>query len=213
MFGAMSGACSSEKRIYSPVGAQNFIVFDGNSLTLGTGSTANNDYPSQCLALLGPGWRGVNYGVFGQTTGSMTADAATQIDTQYNAYLKVFIVAWEGAADILAGQNAAGAYAHLITYYQGRFAAGFTRGVVCTVLPNPTGGFEATRQSLNTLLRNGIAADFPGWVLADVAGDARIGANNANLDTTYYDADTIHLNNTGYAIVAPLVKTAILSVA
>lgn len=49
--------------------------------------------------------------------------------------------------------------------------------------------------------------------LADVAADTRIGDAGDELNTTYYHlTDRVHLNNAGYAVVAPIVKAAIDSI-
>jgi lysophospholipase L1-like esterase len=67
--------------------------------------------------------------------------------------------------------------------------------------------YEATRSTYNGLIR-------ANWrqfadVLVDVAADPNIGVAGANSNTTYFDPDAIHLNNTGYAIVATLVKATL----
>jgi lysophospholipase L1-like esterase len=86
----------------------------------------------------------------------------------------------------------------------------------------PRTGFETQRASLNALLRadfNVATSDPNVWlpapgityadVLIDVGNDANIGQAGQNTSLTYYDADQLHLNNTGYGVVAGYAVTAI----
>lgn len=89
-------------------------------------------------------------------------------------------------------------------------AAGYQKIVVLTCLPRVTGGngnFESDRQAFNTLLRAGYASFAD--ALADVAADSRIGDAGDNADLTYYQADQVHLNDTGRAIISAAVKAAL----
>ena len=45
-----------------------------------------------------------------------------------------------------------------------------------------------------------------------MGADATIGLAGSEMNTTYYDADRVHMTNAGYAVVAGLVQTAILSI-
>ena len=51
-------------------------------------------------------------------------------------------------------------------------------------------------------------ASVQGFVIADVAADTRIGDDGDEDDATYY-VDGVHLNDTGYGIVAQIVADAI----
>ncbi|MEP0873613.1 SGNH/GDSL hydrolase family protein [Trichocoleus desertorum AS-A10] len=206
------------------------VLFDGNSLVRGFRATnADTNFPGQCLSSLGSEWHGFNFGVDGQITPNMTADAAVQVDSLKRAELtKDVVVAWEATNDLFFGASAATAFSNLKAYCQARKAAGF-KVVVLTVLPRSSAGtpagYEAARQALNSSLR----ADFnvasgstnvllpaPGIAyadaLADVAADTRIGDAGDEANATYYFADLVHLNNTGYGIVAAIAKDAVLAV-
>ena len=83
--------------------------------------------------------------------------------------------------------------------------------VIGTCLPRTTGkaGFEADRIAINTWLRANYTTFADG--LADVGGDATIGAPGANLNTTYY-SDGVHLTAAGYQIAAPIFQTPITTI-
>lgn len=182
---------------------------DGNSLTLGTGGSS--PYPTQLQALLGGAgaWTVFNTGQGGQTTESMVSIANLTVDTLYDATKpKNICVCWEGTNSInVAGDTAAQAYAAMTTYIRGRQAMGF-RTIVLTTLPATgvgiIGSFEATRVAYNALVNaNTAGAD----EVVDVAADPRL--QNPS-DLTYFSSDQIHLNNTGYGVVASLVQPAVL---
>lgn len=182
------------------------ITFDGNSLTVGT-TPVHDSYPAQCLASLGAGYFGINFGVYGQNIDSMIADAASEIDPYLDfARPKNILVAWEGTI-VLASQSAAYAYAALKTYWAARRAAGW-KVVAVTILP-ATAVDNTKRAALNTL----IASDPTLYdALADVAANHSIGDDGDNADLTYYVADGTHMTATGYGVVAGIVKTAILTI-
>lgn len=204
------------------------LIFDGNSLTSGTGASAGQDYPNQTLTLINIGVAGFNnFAVSGQTTPQMESDAATQIDPLFNAgYHLNALLAWEVTNDLVVnGANGATAYSNFKTYCQHRKDAHAGMVIIIFgVLPRNTGvaGFETNRGIVNVDFR----ADFSGATsdpkiftatsgvtyadyFVDLGADTRIGDLGDNLDTTYYNADGIHMNNAGYAIVASYAKTAL----
>lgn len=188
------------------------VVYDGDSLTFGTGSTAGNDYPSQCTALLGSSYTtALNAGVAGQQSTAAYGDVGSQIDAQYSATVRSIVVLWIGTNDIASGTAAATTQSNITNYVQWRQNVGF-KMIVGTILPrtefSSTPAMETARQAMNTWIRaNSFGADG----IADIAADARIGDIGDQNDTTYYDADKVHLNNTGYAIVAGIVRNAIVA--
>jgi len=185
------------------------IVFDGNSLTAGTGATAGNTYPEQVMASF-TGRSSWNYGVAGQTTTQMGADAAAQIDIlKRNLYTgQNVVVAWEITNELVSGVSATDAYNNFVTYCTNRRTAGFNV-IALTVLPRTTAGqaqFYADRLEVNTNIRANWSSFADG--IADVALDGRIGDDGDQADATYY-SDTTHLNDAGYGIVAGIVTEAL----
>lgn len=185
------------------------IVFDGNSLTFGTGSTGGNDYPSQTMPFLGTAWhKGGNFGVGGQTTLDMIADAATQIDVLVDnaTYIRNVLVAWEGRNDIVINHaTGAQAYANMVTYCLARRAAGW-KVVVPSITPSSgdseAADFETQRQAYNALMKANWRAFADGY--ADLSDDTRIGQSGDELNGVYY-FDRVHMVDLGYGVVAQLV--------
>ena len=185
------------------------VICDGDSLTRGHGGTI--PYPEQLASLLGSGWRTINLGVDSQKITDMQSDAITQVDRARKTTLtKQMITVWGGTNDLYFGGSEATLQANYQTYCANRQTAGF-QVVTTTMLPrsdaSTPGTFETDRQAFNTWLRANYAtfAD----VLADVAADTRIGEAGDETNRTYYAGDNVHLNDTGYGIVAGIVRTAI----
>jgi lysophospholipase L1-like esterase len=183
------------------------LICDGNSLTFGTGSTGGNVYPNYLATSLGSTWQVFNIGVQGQVTSSMVTNAPNQIDNVLGSpyFSKDVIIAWEGTNSLNAGVDATTAYNSMVTYCLARKAAG-AKVIVGTCLPRSSvgvpGDFNAQRATYNTLIRNNY--QFFSDAILDVAADSRIGDDGDETNTTYYAGDNVHLNNTGYSVIAEL---------
>ena len=176
-----------------------FVVFDGNSMTDGLYST----YPTKVVATIG--WLNVNIGVSGQTTQGMLTRAAAYVDAEYDAVAHSLnvVVAWEGTNDLKLGATAQEAYDNLVTYCQGRRAVGF-KVVILTLLPRQDSGlpvdYETSRVTVNTNIRANWSTFSD--ALADVDDDVRL---QDPTNTTYFNADKVHLVAAGDAVVAGIV--------
>lgn len=192
-------------------------VGDGDSLTKGfsAGAGTGGDYVTQLVTLLGRQWEALNFGVGGQGSPQMTADAPTEIDPLLTSLgrSRNVLGAWDVTNSLASGASAATSYSDYVTYCQARQAAGW-KVVAFTVLPRSDvgipGTFETDRQTVNTNIRANWAtfAD----ALADVAADTRIGDSGDELDLTYYVSDKVHMTAAGYGVVAGVVNTAVLSI-
>lgn len=149
------------------------VIFEGDSMTNAT------TYPTRTMTLLGGSsrWHGIDSGVGSQTVAQMSSEAAAQIDTLYSSTApENMVVLLGGTNDLYFGADAATTYNRIVSYAQGRRAAGF-RVVVSTILPRSNAGtpgsFEADRQSVNANLR----ANWTSFAdaLADVASSSLIG--------------------------------------
>ncbi len=190
------------------------IIFDGDSLTSGTGSTDGQNYPFQTLSALNANaavFCHHNDGTAGHEVSAMAASASANIDKRFKAGLNNIVVCWGGTNDLYFEASAETVYGRIVNYCQARRNAGF-KAVVATILPRSNAGtpagFNAARLTLNTSIRDNWAtfAD----ALADLAANATIGDAGDEQNIIYY-TDLVHMTNAGYAIVAGIVKDAILT--
>jgi len=182
------------------------IAFDGNSTTVGYGSTPGQDYPSVVMAALAASHPQLQFAKINAAMGGATvADLhGAAIDAAYDAYNAHNICC------VLCGQLDGGPSADTVAalgaYCAARQATGW-QVVICT-LPSYAWELDAAhvRTDINTLIRS----QYAGWAdaLADLAADGRIGDDGDYLDGTYF-LDDIHMIDAGYAIVAGIVETAI----
>jgi lysophospholipase L1-like esterase len=182
------------------------VVWVANSLAAPTSNPSEGDAipyrvaaASSKVARWVAGARGAN------TTPDLTSRVALDYAKLVASPAPKVAVVWEGTNDIVVnGASAATAYANLVTLAQALRAAGYTKIVMGTVLPR-TGLSNTTRGTLNTSIR-GNTADWD--AVADVGGNATIGADGADTNTTYYH-DGVHLTAAGNAIAAPVFRAAI----
>lgn len=185
------------------------IVFEGDSLTTnGGGVTVAQTYPYQLIDLLGrAAYDYYNVAVLGQTVVQMAADASYQYDPLSYLYSRAICVVWGGTNDIAGGDNATTVYNNISAFCAARKAAGW-KVVVCTIIARGT--FSGAQNTTKSTVNSSIVSGYTGFAdaLVDLAADSRL--SNAS-DVTYYNADTVHLNATGYGVVAGLVQTAVQS--
>jgi lysophospholipase L1-like esterase len=194
-------------------GAGNTIVVcDGDSLTGGVGGTP---YPTQLATLLGGSYTVSNLGVSAQTMGEAMNDAESQADALYSTSATENVyVQWAGTNDLFYGFSAAQVIGRITDSVRRRLSAGWQRVLVLTILPRTDTGFpaafEANRQTVNTAIRAMPTTLGTSRVeVVDVAADTRIGDAGDELDTTYYTADKVHMNTTGYGVIAAAVQAAL----
>lgn len=181
------------------------IVFDGDSRTIGTTSP----YPTQMMVLSGMvaknyGWW--NSGVSGQTVSDFAADAAAEIDAQYRTPLgsHQICIVWGGVNDANAGASAATIYSRLQAYWAARRAAGWKVIAVTEIDAQDAGrnavGWHSTLYpALNVLIKSDATLYD---AVVDLGADSRL---QDATNTTYFNADKVHLTDTGYGVVASLV--------
>jgi lysophospholipase L1-like esterase len=191
-------------------GTGGLIVFDGDSLTYGTGAEPGADYPSDVMRRLPEELDAVNIAVPGQTWRDMLADAEMQVDPlQSNTRPHNVVIAWAGTNDMRRTRTAGRVWNDLQEYCGGRRDHGWTV-VLLTVLPclprKPRSHFEEERQQLNTIIRERWHEVADG--LADVAADPRIG-DPAGPDAQVFCTDGIHHNAAGNQVIAEVVAAAL----
>jgi lysophospholipase L1-like esterase len=183
------------------------IVIDGNSLSVGYGTTpANIDKAVENLAATR---RVTNLGITGQRTSTMQTNYAAKVVPLFReaACGKNILCVWEGTNDVYFGASATAAYNNLVAYCQAAQATGW-KVAVGTLLPRQDAGvpagFETDRLAVNVNIRTNYAtfAD----ALMDIGADASL---QDPTNTTYFNGDKVHLTTTGYALVYPYFLTAI----
>jgi lysophospholipase L1-like esterase len=195
-------------------GAKRLVICDGDSLTAGTGSTAGQTYPVQLIAALGSGYEAINDGTGGHTVVQMLASVAPLDEYIAVTRPRTYYVGWGGGNDIYTSGTDAGAlFANYVALLRGRRVSG-AKVVACTQLPrsivSTPSYYERQRLAFNAMVRSQwrTFAD----ALADMGANTTIGLAGSEMNTTYFDPDRVHMTNAGYAIVAGLVQTAILSI-
>lgn len=187
-------------------GVTKFVLFDGDSIS---DVLSNGLFPKLAMRSLPAASRtlGNDLAVIGSKVSDLVLRAGA-VDSMYDSkrsknILSIFI----GANDLTGGSISAATFvASLKSYCLARKATGW-KIVLCTLLPNVNSGFNTRRNAANTL----IYADNSFYdALADFASDATMGVDAAASNATLYP-DGVHPSATGHALIAPYVKTAILS--
>ncbi len=205
-----------EARITGPTAN---LVFDGDSLTFGQGSTGDNSYPAQTQAALAGGaqyWTRYNYAVSGSGAATIAATRyAANIPSLYSTAFPCNIyLPWTGTNDLAGGATPAAVFASLQSIWAQARATGY-KVAAFTIIARNSGlsmsaaAFETARRDLNTLIR-AASSQYDG--LIDLGADSRFDSTADTADTTYY-SDATHLTNAGYAAVAALAKPVIEALA
>ena len=193
------------KTRYGVLDISHNIVFEGDSITEGNGSTHNRNYPFYTNL---PGFRVKNAATFGHDWADIISQGS-QLDTDHKPVgLTNVIVAFCGTNDLIGlGRTPAQAAADAQTWAASRKAAGWDHVGMITMLPRGTATDEDDRQNYNALLRDaaGNSWDF----VIEVEDDPIIGRYGANTDTTYY-ADTVHMTSEGYKRIALIIQRTLL---
>lgn len=177
------------------------VVCDGNSLTQGVGGTA---YPTQLDALCSSAVVTTNIGVSGQTTANMTSDYLTQVrPLSSSRAARNVLVLWEVRNAMFGGVLPRAAVDELWTLADRAVISGWQTYVGTVIASVEAGSLtDAKIAEANGYIR--AEAGSHGVSVVDFAADSRLSDENV---TTYFDADKIHLNTTGYGVVAALVFT------
>lgn len=190
------------------------LQFVGDSLTVGTGAGAGEDYPTQLLDLLPGGsaaYTSNNIGVGGRTAATWAPLYLSDVGHYSSVLKKVICLYWAGTNDIFAGASAATVYANLQTFWAGVRAQGI-KVIATTIIArgNFDAGMEVIRLALNVLIRSDTSL-YDG--LCDVALLSQFDAPADCANGAYYNtSDNVHLVAGGYALVAAAMKPIVESV-
>jgi lysophospholipase L1-like esterase len=184
------------------------IVFEGDSLTFGSGATYS--YPQQLMRKVTATCAGTNVATSGHTIDTMTAEGAA-VDALRSSGHRQNVLCFYGGTNNLAGaETATTVYNKIVAYCQARRAAGW-RVIVCTMLPASATGYAADYYAKRNAVNASIRASWSTFAdgVADIGANATIGPDGAELNTTYYAADRVHMVDAGYAIMADIVLAAV----
>ena len=190
------------------------MVFDGNSLTLGTYNSDNaiqQYYPKQVSAY----YDGVattkefySYGVNAQTTQNMLSDTNSQIYPLATNGKVNILVAWEDANSIDLGRTAQQNFDDFITYFQGARTAGFQHCFLITGYYPRTpyaAGFTLVKRDEQHLFFEMVKDADISSVSWDYHIDLRdapnIGGFREQSQNSYF-GDYLHLHTIGYDVIA-----------
>lgn len=171
------------------------VICDGDSLTAGDGLTQVQAYPYQLADTLGrDNYDVYNLGVGGQTIVEMLADRDRQIVPHYGVWSGHTVIVWGGTNDLAGGATAETTYTNLASHVNGLMAAGFRVIVLTMVKRGTNAALETKRQAYN-----GYITGTAGWTVYDVGAMAEF---SDATNTTYYQADQIHLTALSYGLIA-----------
>lgn len=178
-------------------------IFKGDSITRGSNASniLTNAFVPLTISALSL-TNTVNLGYSSETL--QTALAAFDYDMRPRLTTELgsqTVVVYEGTNDLaIAGRTGTQLYNDLVSYCTLLKQAGVSKVIVCTMISrNFASTQEGYRTTFNTNIRNAVS---PPWdAIADFAADSRIGTQTASTNTTYFNADAIHPNDTGHGIL------------
>ena len=176
------------------------IVFDGDSITEGSGVAIPYDYsyPSQLCRLCDSAPKQDNIAAGGQKIQDTTAaTAAIKFVGDNSSYTNIVVVAMFGHNDINSARSAAQVTADIDSYIASIVADSATTFIIgLTILPssNFDAGEETIRGTVNTHIKDTAAFD----AVVDVAANVLLDDYS---DATYY-TDGIHCTIAGNAVIA-----------
>ena len=172
------------------------IVWDGDSRTIGAGSTPPTPIPDRAAAALSPTPVFSNFAVSGQPTSDARATFTANVAPAYNANAQdnIYVINGFGINDIRLGRTSAEIITDLTWLADNAKALGY-KVLISTIPPRDTtpAQGETYRQEVNTWIMTNTLPSIDSAV--DLNDDPRIGVWNAE----YYD-DISHLTFDGQEI-------------
>lgn len=184
------------------------VVFEGDSITQGTGTIMNRGYPSLVERAGITDWRMTNLGSSGATLTTLTSRAGAVDGHKRAGISRNVLMVLVGRNDVaVGGATAAAIYSSLITYVQARVTAGWEvwTGTVISTSAN----YQTMINELNGLIRgagnggsgNGIVTDAGANRVIDFAALPQFDPGSES-DTTYYQGDSTHPTQAGAQLLA-----------
>lgn len=201
------------------------VCWTGDSLHAGYGASTT----ALPAALMDADWLGTvdvpNIAVPGQGVvtsnggvgGTLVTTDKAKLDPLLAGRSTAVLVVLCGTNDLANLEAPATVIAGLWSYCDARRAEGW-KVIVCTLLDRAdtaVAGFQATYNARRATINAAINADWASHadVLADYAANANLGAVGASANTTYFQADKVHLTSTGQGLLRtisqPLIEALI----
>lgn len=188
------------------------LTAEGDSLTVGQGLSAGQEWPALIATDLGGTYSVTNRATGGETVGQMNADGETTVDTLYSgSNADNIAVLWGGTNDLYYGIDAGTTYRRFREWCLRRRAAGFKVIAVNCIDRNDGGGaagFDTRRAAFNTLLTNNWTDFADAYV--DLWSDSRF--QDASVGT-YFQGDAVHITAAAQVIVKDAIKVAVQAIA
>jgi lysophospholipase L1-like esterase len=183
------------------------VVFHGSSNTAGflLSSPSTQAYPALLAASLAAtgyactvynqGISGAAFHDYGSNT-SLITDALTNVDPKLGPNAVLVVGVDEGENDIFFGGagSASAAYGYFQSYVAARLSAGWLPSNILVCSPCPRAGDAWSDVSAYTSSVSGGASGNYTFVQLD----SNICSQNANLSSTYYQSDNVHLTAAGH---------------
>jgi lysophospholipase L1-like esterase len=188
------------------------LVFDGDSISAGVGSTPGHGLDDRVIARLGGGVRSRNVAVSGRPVSQAAQLYSDLVEPLFDQNIGYNVIVFHaGDNDIAQGRDAAQTYAAFSAYVAEAHREGW-KVVVSTELRRPDfGGVkEAKLAEYNMRLRgNDAHAD----AVVDFDQDKRMADLSWRADRRLFARDRIHPADDGYAILAEMLAPAVKAVA
>lgn len=203
--------------VASPLG----IIADGDSISAGDISgtpEVAHQYSTLATSEMPGGYGSVdNIAVVGEEFSTMLANLSTNvypvITSIHSAGRKAICSCMGGTNDIHLGDTASQVYTTASSYFQDCKSNGADFCVAWTLMGaiGEGAGFEATRQSFNTMLRSGYASIGVDY-LVDIGADPSMGNANSSANSTLFQSDEIHPTAFGYTILGNYFAMTLLQI-
>lgn len=170
------------------------IVFEaaGDSITDGFGATT----PWTANMTLVGGYTIVNNGYYGISAQSQMGQVRWRDGPSCGSYYKSIALLFAGTNDVANGFSPGGVVGYLITYANQAAKLGCTP-MIATMLSRS--GQDTNKNTLNNYIRQN--AIMGGYIVADFASDPHLGCDGCSANTTYFNADGVHPNQTGQNLI------------
>jgi lysophospholipase L1-like esterase len=190
---------------YPVSGFSKNVIFEGDSITAGSGQPEILSYPTQMLRTGNEDWRQLNVSTSGATVATLTGRAATTDTFQGTGRNVLWVLI--GRNDVAADDGPT-VYGNIKTYVTARVAAGWEVWV-CTCIATGV-SLQPTIDVLNGLIRGtplggsgpGIIADAGATKVIDFGAQPHFQTSTDAANASYYQGDSTHPNAAGAALLA-----------